>query len=170
VVGSTDRPLRLTGEPEDVRVPIEARARRAAVGTETPHRVVLDLEHVDAERNPGTVYGVYVNLPTNPTADDLRLHHVGNVSLFGIERVQAPRGDRSHGAMRISMDITDILARLRERGETVDVDQLDVSFRPIDLVVSNRAANADQLRDDLRKLGRHPETPVSIGRIAVRME
>jgi hypothetical protein len=131
---------------------------------------VLDIEHIDAERNPGTVYGVYVNLPSNPSADDLQLHHVGNVSLFGIERVRAPRGEHTHGAMRVSMDITDTLARLRERGETVDVDRLDVSFRPIELVVSFRAADADKLRDDVRKLRDHSETPVSIGRIAVRME
>jgi tyrosinase len=170
VVGGTDRPLRLTGSAEGIRVPIDRRARRSAVGAETPHRVLLDLEHVDAERNPGTVYGVYVNLPANPSPDDLRLHHVGNVSLFGIERVRAPKGDHSHGAMRISMDITGVLARLRENGRTVEADQLDVSFRPIDLVVSERADKADELRAELRKLGRHPETPVSIGRIAIRME
>lgn len=171
VVGGTDRPTRLVGAPARVRVPIDNRARRSVIGDATPSRVVLELEHIDAERNPGTIYGVYVNLPDNPSPDDLQAHHVGNVSLFITERTREPRGDHAaHGAMRLAMDITDVLDRLRQQGDVDEGDALEVAFRPIELEVTEETDDAEEVRDAVRRLQSHEATPVSIGRVSVRMQ
>jgi tyrosinase len=169
VVGGTDRAVSLVGDTEQVRVAVDARARRGAVGDAAPRQVVLDIENIDAERTPGTVYGVYVNLPDDPSEDDLRSHHAGNISLFGIERAREPRGDdHAHGAMQVSMDITDLARRLEARGEWRSED-VDVTFRPIPLDVVADAEGADAARDEMAQALHHGDDPITIGRVSVQM-
>ena len=91
---------------------------------EHQHRAYLDVEDIEAEHDPGTVYGVYVNLPEEPTADDLAAHHVGNVSLFGVERARNPRGDEHAHGLHLSMEITDVLDRLAAEGTWQDGQRL----------------------------------------------
>ena len=169
IVGASDRAARLVGGAERVKVPVEGRARREALRERAPSQVVLNIENIEAERNPGTVYGVYVNLPDNPTPEDLAAHHAGNVSLFGIERTVQPRGDsHAHGAMQVAMDITDLVTSLAEQGKWSD-EELDVTFRPITLEVVEDAAEADAMADEVRRSARHEDTPVDVGRISVHM-
>jgi len=168
VVGATDRVVRLTGSPERVEVPVDARARADALGDAEPSEVVLAIENIDAERNPDVVYGIYVNLPDDPSPDDLRRHHVGNISLFGIERTRAPRGDaHSHGAMQVAVDITDLTRRLRSGG-TWNADAIDVEFRPVPLDVVEDAPEADALAGGAADV-QHQDVPITIGRISVQM-
>jgi tyrosinase len=169
-VGATDRPVRLTGDAARVRVPIDSRARRDAVGDAAPQRVVLTVDNVDAERNPGTVYGIYVNLPDDASDDELRAHHAGNISLFGIERMHQPRGDdHAHGGMRVTVDITDLVTRLSARGIWKG-DDVDVTLRPIPLDVVGDTAEADAVRDEVVRNLRHDDVPITIGRVSIHME
>ena len=131
--------------------------------------MVINIENIEPERNPGTVYGVYVNLPDNPTPEDLAAHHAGNVSLFGIERTLNPRGDNhAHGGMQVAMDITDLVTSLTEHGEWSD-EELDVTFRPIALEVVEDAPGAADVRDEVRRSTRHDDTPVAVGRVSIQM-
>ncbi len=167
LVGATDRPARLTGDTVRVPVAIDERAtgslradKRAA---EQQHRAFLDIEDIDAARNPGRVYGVYVNLPDQPTAADLAAHHVGNVSLFGVERARHPRGDQQPHGLRASMEITGLLDRLAADGQWRDGRALEVTFRPLTLEPPpGRADLADALATTA-----HPDVPITIGRISV---
>ena len=169
LVGGTLNPVRLIGNVERVRVPIDARAQRDAVGDATPQQVVLDIENIEAERNPGTVYGVYVNLPESPSPDDLAAHHVGNISLFGIERVNDPPGDgHGHGGMRVAVDITDLVARLTKQGAWND-DDIQVTFRPIGLELADDAPEDDAARGEVGRTRIHEDLPVSIGRVSIHM-
>jgi len=117
------------------------------------HRAFLDLDDIDAQRNPGVVYGVYVNLPPNPSADDLEGHRIGNLSLFGIERARDSRGDRTGHTMHLSMEVTDWLDKWAADGRWTDGEHLEITLRPIMLDDGDSAP--------------HPDTPVDVGRVSL---
>jgi tyrosinase len=169
VVGGTQQPVQLVGSPERVRVPIDVRAQRDALGDAAPQQIVLDLENIEAERNPGTVYGVYVNLPEDASPDDLAAHHAGNVSLFGIERIRNPRGDdHPHGGMQVAMDITDLVANLTKKRQW-DGEDINVTFLPIGLDVVEDAPDVDAVRDEMQRSQHHEDVPISVGRVSIQM-
>ncbi len=170
LVGASDDPVQLVGGTERVPVTIDQRVTGSLQGAraaEPQHRAFLDIEDITAERNPGVVYGVYVNLPQEPTEEDIAAHHVGNVSLFGVERARNPRGDENAHGLRVSMEITELLDRLADSGNWRQGDQLDVTFRPFSLQMPAGGAAADEgLR---RAVGdtSHEQNPVTIGRVSV---
>jgi tyrosinase len=159
MVGATDRTVSLVGQAETVPVAIDDRVVASLEPTRQQHRVFLDLDHIDAERNPGRVYGVYLNLPGQPTPSDLANHFAGNLSLFGIEAARRPRRDEHPHSLRVSLDITRLLDRLAATGSWTDGRQLEVTFRPTPL-------EAPAGREDLAATA-HPDLPITIGRISV---
>lgn len=164
LLGATERQIRLVGEAVTVPVPIDERATASLrASTTRQHRVFLDLEDIDAARNPGIVYGVYVNLPGHPTDADLAAHHAGNLSLFGIEVARNPRRDEHPHNMRISMDITRLLDRLAATGAWSDGHTLAVTLQPITPGVP---PGRDDLTDEIADTA-HQEVPVTIGRISI---
>jgi Common central domain of tyrosinase len=166
LVGGTEEPTILTGETARAPVMIDERAteslRNDKRSAEHQHRAFLDVEDIEAERNPGVVYGVYVNLPADPSPEDLAQHHVGNVALFGVERARAPRGDEHGHGLRVSMEITDLLDRLSGEGKWQDGQRLDVVFRPITL---DPPTDDDGDRQFMRSA--HPDVPIRVGRVSV---
>jgi tyrosinase-like protein len=171
MVGATSTSVKLIGAPVRVTVSIDRRAteslERILPAEVRQHRAFLEIENVDAKRNPGAVYGVYLNLPETPTDHDLDTHHVGNVSLFGIERAKNPRGDAHPHAMRFSMEITEVLNHLAARKAWRNGAQLDVSFRPLTVRPDPESA-ASIAR--VAELSAHPNIPIEIGRISVHYE
>lgn len=167
MVGATSQPVRLVGDVVRVPVMIDQRAaaelRSALPTAERQQRAFVDIEHVDAERNPGAVYGVYLNLPPTPTTEDLVRHHIGNVSLFGIERARRPAGDEPGHDIRYSMEITSLLDQLAADGEWTDGGRLDVTFRPITLELPPGAPRAAVPQAS----GLHPDTPITVGRVSI---
>jgi tyrosinase len=167
LLGATDRRVRLVGNPLRTSIRIDERAtsslQASALAPTIQGRAFLDVEDIDAERNPGEVYGVYVNLPDRPTADDLNTHHVGNISLFGVERARRPRGDEHGHGLRVSMEITQVLDRLAAEGTWREGTRLDVTFRPITLEPSSTTAGVTQevFSTD------HADVPITIGRVSV---
>jgi tyrosinase len=171
LVGASDAPVRLVGETARVPVTIDERVtsslRADAHVGQQHHRAFLDVDDIEADRNPGTVYGVYVNLPDDPTDEDLAAHHVGNVSLFGVERARNPRGDEHAHGLHVSMEITELLDRLAAEGKWQDGGRLDTTFRPITLEPPR--GRDDLAAADLRAMRAtaHPDVPVTIGRVSV---
>jgi Common central domain of tyrosinase len=165
LVGATSEPLRLVGEAQTVPVEIDERTtgslRTGLRAEQHEQRAFVDVEDIEAERNPGVVYGVYVNLPDDPTQDDLARHHVGNVSLFGVERARDPRGDQHGHGLRVSMEITELLDRLASEGTWQEGGRLLVTFRPIGL----EAPPTEPL--GIAPATGHPDNPVTIGRVSV---
>jgi hypothetical protein len=164
----SDRPLRLRGDVERVPVAVDRRAaetaRRSFAEDEAagPARLILTVEDIVGEKNPSTVYAVYVNLPEDASEEDLPAHHAGNVSFFGIERV-ARAADGHTSGLRFAMDITDLAASLAERG-VWDDDAVHVTFRPVQPMLVGDAAE-----EDLAERARHEEAPVEIGRVSVHL-
>lgn len=165
IVGATEKPITLRGAPVGVTVQVDAKARSGLLAdakAKRPARALLTVDDVEARRNPGTVYGVYVNLPDDPGDDDLEAHHAGNVSFFGIERARDPRADEPAHGMRLVFEITQLLDALAARGAW-DGDKLDVSFRPLGLIAPQGKA-ADALRAPSPTT---EDPPVTIGRVGL---
>lgn len=171
VVGATEEKLTLVGNATHVPVEIDQRARREvgeATRKDDPRRVVLNVEDIEADVNPASAYGIYVNLPENPDEEALKAHHVGNLSFFGIERARKPREDEHAHNPRVSVDVGDVLDRLG-MGED---EEVKVSFLPINLLRPGgegpRLASAGPeqgVASETETSGEDP--PVQIGRVSL---
>jgi tyrosinase len=174
LVGGTEGPVVLTGQTVRAPLTIDERATQSLItdtrATERQHRAFIDVEDIQAERNPGVVYGVYVNLPDDPSSADLAEHHVGNVALFGVERARDPRGDEHGHGLRLSMEITELLDRLSSSGAWQEGQRLDVVFRPITLeppAAGEPDSASDAAGPERPMASAHPDLPITIGRVSV---
>jgi hypothetical protein len=161
-VGASERPVELVGEPTSVEVVIdrravEARAREAAEAT--PARVYLNLEDIEAERNPAVVYEVFVGI----RGADVAPRYVGNVSFFGIEHLATEQaGEGPHG-LRRTFDITEPVEQLRAQGRWDD-QQVVVSLRPVSPIPP---PGGELSSDEAAELTEAQTTPVRIGRVSL---
>jgi tyrosinase len=168
VVGASEEKVTLTGSAEAVPVAIDNRAQEEvleASRAEDPRRLYLNIEDIEGEKNPGTVYGVYVNLPENPDEKTLAAHHAGNVSFFGIERARNPRGDEHGHNLRVSMDVGELLRSIGG-GQQFGDEQVQVTFLPLSLISpegeSQEAFHPPEEAED--------EPPVHIGRVSLTVD
>ena len=165
LVGASSSAVRLVGAPASVSLHIDQQAHAAALaatGASAPPRVLLAVEDIEAERNPGTVYGIYLNLPADASADVAEAHHAGNVSFFGVERARNPRGDEPAHSLRVVHDITELTQTLAAQGEW-DGKQVEVTFRPFGLIPPDRP----ELGHALPETVTDNDPPVTIGRVAI---
>jgi tyrosinase len=164
LVGTTTAAPQLVGDAERTTVPLDPRASSDALARAAvlQPRILLELKDVEAEKNPGSVYGVYVDLPENAPVDEEPLHHVGNLSFFGIERAHAPRGDEHAHGLSVTFDITEVANALRARGQWSET-AVDVTFRPHGLIAP------DDAEQSASAAGTQPEheLPVTVGSISV---
>jgi tyrosinase len=132
LVGATDAPLLLAGQPEQVAIPVSEPAGPALLADDAePPRVYVNVEGIKGEQNPGLSYAVYVNLPDDEDPATAERHHVGNLSFFGIERAQDVEADHPGGhGLRYVFDITELANELREQGRW-DPAEVRVTFEPI---------------------------------------
>jgi tyrosinase len=178
LVGATERPVVLTGVTERVTVAIDAPAEQEALAVAPAPRILLNLEDIEAEANPGTVYGVFVDLPAGAPEEVAALHHVGNLSLFGIERAQHPRGDEPPHSFRVSFDITDLAGALTRQGRW-DPEQVEVTLEPVGLLAPEGGEEGDEETEPAPpEVGPDDEDPgdggalppVTVGRVSVYYE
>jgi tyrosinase len=165
LVGASKDVVKLVGERTTVPVLLDDRTMRELVKRaefRPQGRMFLEIENVTSKRNPDFVYGIFINLPRSAGPKVLELHHVGNLSLFGIERANAPLNDKHAHAFGISMEITHVLDKLALEGSWLDGRSLDVTFLPITI-----DAPADS-REAVRVSTYHHDFPVQIGRISLR--
>jgi len=168
LVGASAAPVRLLGAPASVALQIDPQAHEAALaatGVSAPRRILLSVEDIEAEQNPGTVYGIYLNLPADASADVAESHHAGNVSFFGVERARNPRGDEHAHSLRVTHDITELAESLTAQGEW-DGRHVEVTFRPLGLIPHDQPELAHALPDEVTDA----DPPVTIGRVAIFYE
>lgn len=136
MAGASEETVQLIGHAASVTVPIDQRTTRSlgtALGVSVPdvdRRVYLNVEDIEGEENPDTVYGIYVNLPDGAPRELAELHRVGNLSFFGIERAQDPRGDEHPHGLRVTVEITPLVRRLVAENAWDD-RALRVTFLPL---------------------------------------
>lgn len=158
IVGGSQQPVRLTGRRTAGWVSIDRKARESVLrtaGAEAPRKVFLSLDDIEARRNPGSVYAVYVNLPDDATEETAEDHLAGSLSFFGIEGSgrRADGSDHVH-SYSAGYDITEIVQRLSATGDWDD-ESVRVTFHPAGVPLTEAE------EDD-------PDLPVvTVGRISV---
>ena len=136
LAAATDGALELTGAAASVSLTLPERMRGtvAAAAEDAGRRMLISVEDIEGERNPGTTYAVYLDAP-GATADATRARrHLGNVSFFGIEVMNDP--DRPHGGapgLRHVFDATDAVDALREQGAW-EPGAVTVTFEPLEVL------------------------------------
>jgi tyrosinase len=160
LVGGLSKPLQLSGETEQVEVELDQRAAQNALASLTTPapRILLEIHDVEAEQHPGTVYGVYVNLPPDTPVDQEPSYHVGNLSFFGIERARDPRGDEQAHGLSLTFDITEVADAERASGEWND-HSIKVTFKPLGLIPPEG--------EEAARPGEEPEPPATVGSISI---
>jgi hypothetical protein len=135
MIGRNDRGVALTTAGASAEVAVGPLPQpRAAAGATTSPRLYLDLADIEGSRNPGVVFGVYLNLPKGADPEGRDEYLAGVVSFFGIEQAGAtaavPKGRDAH-PIHYSFDITEVVDRLRSKG-TWDPDTVRVELLPIE--------------------------------------
>jgi hypothetical protein len=91
-------------------------------------RVLVSVDDIQAEHDPGLAYAVYLTVPNDPDRDR---RHIGNISFFGIELMNDP--DRAHdgppGFPHV-FDATDVVRQLKQENRW-DPAAVTVTFDPI---------------------------------------
>ncbi len=144
--------IMLVAEPIRVAVELEAsatataeavEAQAAAQSADEPtsghaeeRRIVLGLDGVQYDKNPGVTYEVCLNLPEEQQPDYTSDYYVGNIGFFGMQA--GGHGDSHEGGghghpANLSFDVTDNVRALRARGEWQE-GWADISFFARELV------------------------------------
>jgi tyrosinase len=168
IVGATEEKVTLAGEPAAIPVEIDERAReevREASTESDPRRIYLNIENIEGEANPGLSYGIYVNLPQGADAETKERHHVGNVSLFGLEQAPAPLKDEPAHSVATSVEIGPLLRALGG-GEQFEEEGIYVTFLP--LLPRLPKGKEDEYRHLLEEKKEGP--PVHIGRVSLGVD
>ena len=93
-----------------------------------PDRVYLKLENVRGVLD-STVLGVFINLPTDASADERQDYFVGSVGLFGIRAASAVNGAHSGAGLTFVLDISAVVDQLHLQNK-LSADNLRVSLLP----------------------------------------
>ena len=163
LVAATEEPLTLAGGTATVQIGVPANTRETVrdAASPGPRRVLVGVDDIKADINPGVVYGVYLNLP--PESGDRRAHHVGNLSLFGIEKMNDP-DIRHEGApgFRHVFDATSVAGELFEKG-LWDPAAVGVTFEPIGVL----PPPGEEARWDAGEPEEADVPPIEIGRVSL---
>jgi hypothetical protein len=161
LAAASEAPLELTGTTARVPLTVPSSTRRlAAAAGDDERRVLVGVEDIQAERDPGLAYAVYLELPGDP---DRERRHIGNVSLFGIETMNDP--DRPHdGApgFRHTFDATAVVKTLKAQN-LWDPASMTVRFEPIRVL----PPPGEQLPPEVAAEAAAPVAPVRIGRVSL---
>lgn len=149
LIGTNDRPVEVDRHGATTTLAVTAVPEGLAARATAVPRMYLNVTDIEGTRNPGVVFGVYLNLPDSPgspedtatNADDASSaadldradHLAGLISFFGIEDTDpataAATRKEPHG-MRYSFDVTDVVNRLRAGGSWT-ADTLRVTLLPV---------------------------------------
>jgi hypothetical protein len=135
MIGASARPVTVDHRGGSTVVDVGDLPELDAADAEAP-RLYLDVADIEGTRNPGVVYGVYLNLPQDASPATRSRHQAGVVSFFGIEqagpgatRRRGGRGRAEHG-LRYTFDVTELVGRLRA-GSAWDPAQVRVELLPV---------------------------------------
>ena len=154
MVGATDEPLTLTGEPATTTVPVTQPTGPALEATAAPRRVFLNLENITSTGQPGS-YQVYVNVPAGANPEDHQELFAGLLPMFGVVESSDPARSHTGGSgLQYSLEITEIV-RLLESQDGWDPTAIHVTFVP------RRRPSAGGLESTSQR------SPVQVGRVSL---
>jgi hypothetical protein len=170
MMAASEQPVELSGQSASVQLAVPV-ATHAAMTTEAVAEattvgdaaVYLNVEDIEAERNPGVVYGVFLNAPPEADETERARYHVGNITVFGIELANRDEPHRGVPGFRHTFDITQVVADLARSGNW-DPNDIKVTFEPIAPIAE------DVMESPLSDLAPvAAERPVRIGRVSLFM-
>ena len=133
-------PVELGGERVSVPIDIKEIAKRiAAVAESRTDMLLLQLDDVEAERQPGVVWGVFVGLPEGGEATAGIAAHVGSLSMFGA----AIRSEAGHGRAFQPARFVFPLNRAVQAALKESSEKLTITFVPQGIVVNGRATRPE---------------------------
>jgi hypothetical protein len=161
LAAATEQPVELVGAPASVRLTVPGSARRLVeeAGAEQG-RVLVNVEDIEAEHDPGLAYAVYLTVPDDPDPEN---RHIGNVSFFGIELMNDP--DRAHDGppgFPHTFDATNVVRALKEQ-HLWDPSAVTVTFDPIRIL----PPPGGDLPPEAQAEARAATPPVRIGRVSL---
>jgi tyrosinase len=132
MVGATDQPLTLTGEPATASVPVNAPTgpafSTAAESAATPKRVYLNIENITGSGESGS-YAVYLNLPPGADPADHRELYAGLLPMFGVAESTDETREHPANGLHYTLEITDVVRAL-EAKNAWNPDEMRVTFVP----------------------------------------
>lgn len=164
LLAASDEPIQLQGEVASVDITVDTRVAESEAMSglgrfwedpESTTRLYLNIEHIDAERDPGIVYGVYLEAPS--TSSEERRYLLGTLALFGIEHVHSDEGSDDAAAYRLTFDVTDLARDLE--GADLAGQTLRVTFRPLTGDTPEGEPNIDPVEES--------GAPITIGRVSL---
>lgn len=140
---------------ESVSIQLDMAKLRAGQGELKGARegmMLLELEDVEAERQPGVVWDVYVGLPKDAKRDAQGPHFVGTVALFGT----GIRNEGKHAfrPARFVFPLHNALAAAKD----AESEQLSVTFIPHTVEVEGQSPQI------------HAQAPVKVGKARIIRE
>ncbi len=132
LIGSNDAPVDVDRRGASTQFGVTPLPEPLAASAGEAPRTYLNVTDIEGSRNPGVVFGVYLNLPAGTPVAGRDDFLAGIVSFFGIEKTDpgaaADRREEPHG-MRYSFDVTGLVDRLRAQGAW-DPGRVTVSMLP----------------------------------------
>ena len=161
LVAASEEPFELAGTSASVSLTVPRNSESlVAAASDDERRVLVSVEDIEAERDPGLAYAVYFDMPGDP---DRERRHIGNVSFFGIEAMNDP--DQPHdGApgFRHTFDATDVVKALEDQN-LWDHASMTVRFEPIRVL----SPPGEELSAEAEAEAMAPVAPVRIGRVSL---
>jgi hypothetical protein len=104
-----------------VSVPLSKETRAALIKAPRDSKaLILSVDDIRFEKNPGIYYEVYLNLPAKTEPDSNSIYHVGNIGFFGAKG----HGARGH---KVAFDVTEAVQALQKANAWND-QELNVTF------------------------------------------
>jgi hypothetical protein len=128
---SSESKVELATEPVHIQLKMSSDAAgkidRMLADREKAHSVVLNLNGVEYQGNPGSYYEVYINLPwpLREPPDFHCIYYVGNLALFLPRRAD----HEGHKPGIVSFDLTRLIQTMKEQKSWTG-DELTVTFVP----------------------------------------
>ncbi len=146
-------PVELKAEPVSFPIELkEIRQRIALLVESKTDTLFLELDDVEAEKQPGVAWAVYVGLPPGSEPDSKSPYYVGSLSLFGVGiRSEAPHGFKP---ARFLYPLNRALQAAMKENE----ERLTVTFVPLGILIDGKPSRPDV------------KFPVHIGKTAILVE
>lgn len=163
-LGASEDAVVLVGGVASVQLTVPGDARsRLDDGARRGERLFVSVENIEAERDPGLVYAVFLTSSGSGDAPTPR-HHIGNVSFFGIQ--ESTDQDLSHdgGAHGLAhtFDATEAVNALREQPQGNSTD-MTVTFEPVRILPPPGQEDTWEAEPP----SEFAKTPVKIGRVSL---
>jgi hypothetical protein len=160
LAAASEQPLELTGRTASVRITVPDSSLDMVRAAGDRGRVLVSVDDITAERDPGIAYAVYLDMPGDPGRGR---RHIGNVSFFGIKAMNDP--DQAHdgeAGFGHTFDVTAAVRALKADG-LWDPAGMTITFEPIRVL----PPPGEELPEAAEALAAQPLPPVRIGRVGM---